>query len=460
MALDLVRDEKDSVISTSRETIARALGRASGRCVAAMLGLALTGAWFPAAVAHADTLVPDDSFRACLNTALRQAPAADVTADQLAGLTGVLACDGAERNTKITSIAGAEHLTGVETLVLANNHIADVTPLAGLTQLVDLELNGNQVASTQPLANLAQLELLDLRANKVDEVLGLGRMAALKEFYADGNQIADITPLVGAPQLRKLWLGHNKVVDLAPLAHLTGLEELSLENNAVADVTPLAGLAGLQTLYIEGNGVTDLTPLPAKLTPATCDAEQVCAPHVFASGQDAALSAVAGVPQPLYIAGAPGASTAPQIVVYSGRAEVDQAAGQVTYVTPGLTVLKWTSPNDNGYFSGQLAVTVTDGSSTPTPTPSPSETPSSGTAGPTESTTPTSPAPTSEQPIGPLPTVNQGSTPVELPTSGTRATLDEVMVSLALFCLGLGALGTRLLVILPVSSPWPPKHAA
>jgi hypothetical protein len=395
--------------------------------------------------AVADGLVPDASFRACINTALRQAVTAEPTVEQMAALTGTLACDGRERNTKIESIAGAQYLKGVTGLVLSYNQIADISDLGGLTQLTELDLIGNKVTSTTALAPLTGLRSLDLRANQVTDLGGLSKMTDLVELYADGNQITSVTPLAGLTNLTKLWLGNNAIADISALRDLTAVTELSLENNAVADVTALSGMTALRTLYLQGNGITDLTPLPSALAPVTCSGT-VCTPHVFAQNQDAAVTVDIGI-NPIYVATAPGASGGISVVVESGTANIDMASGTVVYPNAGEAVLTWTS-GDNKFFTGRLTVTVREAA-----TAAPSATPEAPTPTPSESAGETA----SASPTG----TGAATTPGEqLPTTGAHATLDQLLAALALTVMGLGALTLRLVILLPLSGRREVRHAA
>ncbi|MDR1806829.1 MAG: leucine-rich repeat domain-containing protein [Propionibacteriaceae bacterium] len=437
----------------------------------ALLGLvAAIGGLAPARADDSD-VVPDASFRACLNVALRQPAANALSAAQLGTLSGALECDGAERSTVIDSIEGAQYLTGVTSLDLAHNRINDLSPLAGLTGLTTLDVLGNAVTSLTPLADLAQLTVLDVRANQVADLTGVNGLTGLVELYADGNQIADLSPLVRLTGLQKLWLGHNQIADLSYLSGLTQLRELSLEWNQVADVTPLAGAGQLQVAYLQHNAIADLSPLPAGLAPESCDANNVCTTRVFAANQVAAATATTGT-QALPIAQLRGSQRS--LVVTSGGAAVDQAAATVTYTNPGQVTLDWTTAG-NAYFSGTLTVTVTgeaigasptpEPSATPTPEPSaaasPAPEPSAGPATGGATGTGTSGAGTSGASTtgpGALPTAVSTEPADTLPGTGTHASLNELLFALWLVVMGLSMLAARLQLLLPESSTAVPQR--
>ncbi len=103
----------------------------------------------------------------------------------------------------IYSLAGLEYLTSLWQLYLGNEHIEDLTPLAGLTNLQILGLPYNQIEDLTPLAGLTNLQRLDL----------------------DGNQITDVRPLASLKLLTSLYLSSNQITDVSPLVANTGLDK-------------------------------------------------------------------------------------------------------------------------------------------------------------------------------------------------------------------------------------------
>ena len=111
---------------------------------------------------------------------------------------------------------------------IADNQIADLTPLAGLTALTYVDLERNQIADIDALSDLARLRFLDL----------------------SGNHISDITPLAGTADLVQLRLSRNQIDEISPLAGLGNLAELAIDENHLSDLTAIASLE-LTYLYAE-----------------------------------------------------------------------------------------------------------------------------------------------------------------------------------------------------------------
>ena len=342
--------------------------------------------------AHADaTVVPDPNFAACLNGYLGQPATADITAAQLTGLNMSVSCN----FDAISSIEGAQYLTGIEVLYFTDNQISDLTPLAGLTSLTwlglvineisdlaplagltsltHLALSSNEISDLAPLAGLTNLTWLALDSNEVSDLAPLTSLTNLENLYLTDNQISDLAPLAGLTSLTDVWLYDNQISDLAPLAGLTSLTELWLYNNQVSDLAPLAGLTSLTELFLYDNQISDLTPLAGLtgLTYLDLDNNQASdlTPLAGLTGLDVlyANGQVTALPQTTV-----GTSASPitslssmplTLTVASGPAVVN-ADGTVTYTGTGTVKFSWTSANcpapaTIGCFSGTATQTVT-----------------------------------------------------------------------------------------------------
>lgn len=82
----------------------------------------------------------------------------------------------------------AENLTKLEGLILGDNHITDISPLANLKELNYLELWRNRITDISPLTSLPKLTALNLTYNP---------------------RIEDFSPLYSMKGLKMLWLQHS-----------------------------------------------------------------------------------------------------------------------------------------------------------------------------------------------------------------------------------------------------------
>ena len=177
--------------------------------------------------------IPDPNLVAAVREALRLAPNASITTQDMQRLTLLFKTDN-----QIRDLTGLEHATQLEELILIGNQIRDIRPLAGLTRLQALVLGRNQISDIRPLVGLTQLVILDL----------------------ERNQIRDVSPLAGLTQLVLLDLKHNQIRDVSPLAGLaTNLTELYLAGNPITDTSPLASLTKLTDVDVK---ITAPPPVP------------------------------------------------------------------------------------------------------------------------------------------------------------------------------------------------------
>ena len=186
------------------------------------------------AVAGTAVDIPDPNLRAAIETKLRVASGTQISPADIASLQTLVV-----REANIHNLTGLEHATNLAVLYLGGNNISDLSPLAELTNLLKLELGGNAIVDISPVAGLTSLTLL----------------------HFAGSRIADISPVAGLKRLKYLNLGGNNISDLSVLADLTNLTLLGLWDNRISDLSPLASLTNLIYLYLVDNNISDLSPL-------------------------------------------------------------------------------------------------------------------------------------------------------------------------------------------------------
>lgn len=154
---------------------------------------------------------------------------------------------------KITDISsfmsvGGPNLPVIKNLQLAQNKIADFTPLQSLTTLTELDLNSTQMHDLTHLSGLTGLTKLLLYFNSdPDPEKKIG--------------ITNLTPLIGLTKLTHLNLSWNIIEDITPLSHLKELKTLKLYHNQISDIQPLYDLKKLSDLSLHQNKIQLITPL-------------------------------------------------------------------------------------------------------------------------------------------------------------------------------------------------------
>ncbi|MCK9350252.1 MAG: hypothetical protein M0P44_03385 [Clostridiales bacterium] len=95
----------------------------------------------------------------------------------------------------ISSIAGLENFTSLESLDLSGNAITDIAPLSDLTNLKALILTGCTAENYAPLASLTNLRVLILNHSTIADPTPLLALTSLKCLYLEGSQIGNYFPL-------------------------------------------------------------------------------------------------------------------------------------------------------------------------------------------------------------------------------------------------------------------------
>lgn len=133
----------------------------------------------------------------------------------------------------------------VSTLILTNNEMRDLEPLANLRALSSLDISDNQLTSLKGIENLTALRTLNVNNNQLTSLeVNLGM---LSELSAANNNISAVR--INAPNLESLNLEGNRVVALSE--PFPNLRELNLRfNDATVD---FSGYESLETVLFDGN---------------------------------------------------------------------------------------------------------------------------------------------------------------------------------------------------------------
>ena len=94
----------------------------------------------------------------------------------------------------LRDLTGLNHAKNLESLVLRDNLIKDLTPLQGLSKLKNLDLSGNQLTSLDSLALMPgnALRILNLSRNRLLGLSGVGGFPALAQLDVSNNALIDL----------------------------------------------------------------------------------------------------------------------------------------------------------------------------------------------------------------------------------------------------------------------------
>ena len=251
--------------------------------------------------------IPDPNLRAVIEEVLNKAPGATITADEMATLETLEVLADSKG---IRDLTGLEFATNMRDLWLKHNeHISDLSPIAGLHNLTALDIGHNSVSDLSPLEGLTNLRKINIGNNKISDLSSLEGLKNLERFLSWNNFLSDLSPLVkltemklrvidicggdpdisvlkDATNLKELYLGGASVSDtdivalagltnltrfgvtgnrdlsnLSVLSGLTNLKWLDLRDCNISDISPLSGLTNLKWVNLEHNNISDFSPL-------------------------------------------------------------------------------------------------------------------------------------------------------------------------------------------------------
>jgi Leucine-rich repeat (LRR) protein len=206
--------------------------------------LLTTAVVVPGAIVSADpgdpAMFADAALALCIADAAGTTPAA-LTQGQVAAVTE-LSCisDG------ITDLTGLEIATGLTSLNLDGNPLADLGPIGDLIGLTALGLDSTGIDSLAGLEGLSSLTTLAVSKNpQLTSLTGVAT-AGLGLVEMINSPITSLAPLADATQLWGLQADGTAITSLEPLEGSTELVGLSAAGSTVSDLGDLSGLTSLQ----------------------------------------------------------------------------------------------------------------------------------------------------------------------------------------------------------------------
>lgn len=91
-----------------------------------------------------------------------------------------------------------------------------------------------EIRDLRPLASFTNLKFLDISRNQIEDVSPLGELTNLTFLLLGFNQIEDVSPLAKLTNLTLLDLAGNQITDVQSLSTLTQLNSLSALSNPIA----------------------------------------------------------------------------------------------------------------------------------------------------------------------------------------------------------------------------------
>lgn len=214
----------------------------------------------------------DASLLACVNENLGQAPDAQVTAAQAAGIVSL---DCSDRG--IADLSGLENLSSLSSFTAPDNEIVDVSPLGALGSMASgFDLSGNNIEDVAALAGMNIGEYVDLSDNHITDASPLGSLGEfvwidasdqtvdLGEIEIDVSQDNPVVDFAGdALALSALYDGANNT--FAPIA--LGAGQTTWSDGELPDYQFFSGTIAFTAVAAEEDEVPPTDPVPTDPAP-------------------------------------------------------------------------------------------------------------------------------------------------------------------------------------------------
>ena len=169
-----------------------------------------------------------------------------------------------EQNPDLVDIRTLRHLAALQELSLAFTGILQndeidgagngdsLVSIAGLTNLVFLDLAATDIYELRSLAGLVQLETLILFDCLIQDISPLATLAGLRELQLSANQIVAVDALAGLEQLELLTLQMNQIQNVGPLVLNAGLGDNDILRLTGNPLNSLSLCNAIPTLELRG----------------------------------------------------------------------------------------------------------------------------------------------------------------------------------------------------------------
>ena len=153
----------------------------------------------------------------------------------------------------LTGLEAAENLTS---LVLRDNHIEDISPIAELAHLRRLDLSGNRIRDLKKLDSAGLLASIRMtsRIKAIRMESEAPRLKPLQNYALKVELLAIHTKRQKAPwKLEELRVANNRLRGLSGIGNYSALRMLDASNNRLLDLEGISKLKNLEVLHLQGN---------------------------------------------------------------------------------------------------------------------------------------------------------------------------------------------------------------
>ena len=152
-------------------------------------------------------------------------------------------------------------LPSLENLTLQNCSLSNISALSDVDGLVSLDLSNNAIKDLNSLSFMENLTSLNLSGNALTSLNALSALETLSALDVSYNSLTSVLPLASCKSLSVLVASNNQLSSIPLFNDTTVLTLLDLTENDIVDISALASYTSLTNLYLAYNAIEDVSSL-------------------------------------------------------------------------------------------------------------------------------------------------------------------------------------------------------
>lgn len=212
--------------------------------------------------------VPDDNVTKILSKSIT--PVSSSAAGSVFKVSDLQTITVFNGGSDIDDLTGLQCSTKMSQFKISRSRIDNVDALINMHKLDDVKIEDSLLEDLSGLSGATNVNILMLDNNKIKDVTPLATMGmdnapkAAWELSLENNQITDITPLAKIRDVQIIVANNNNISGALPTFNAPHLSQLHLSDNQIDDISSVENLKndlGLKiTLALENNKIIDMSP--------------------------------------------------------------------------------------------------------------------------------------------------------------------------------------------------------
>ena len=126
--------------------------------------------------------------------------------------------------------------------------LGTLAPLQKLYLLRSLKMDHTQISDLEPIESSFALETLIISDNPIEDISHISGLNKLKQLEFENTPVSDLRPLIGLIKIEILNMAGTQIKKLNEISELRRLREISFYNTSVKSLTPLESLISLEVI--------------------------------------------------------------------------------------------------------------------------------------------------------------------------------------------------------------------